>query len=245
MESKDIIMPVVALVAGMISLYVDPKRTGLRWLLIASLGATTVFSVWFNLQDSQRSARIQQADADERARLNARLSEALQNVNLSLQVNTERLLFLCHTFGNTQCSQSVEADKARLVLIQKLEGRAQSPIRVQYFPKDVDGSVISRALAQVGMQIEERTPVLPHPTNAIWVGDAVTLPEAKFTALTLVRAGVTIRTIRRLKNGGGPRARLIQVGSSVDAVRLPAMTVHDIEDLMELAPAMNDSLVQP
>ena len=72
------------------------------------------------------------------------------------------------------------------------------------------------------------------PTNAIWVGDNVTLDQAKFVALTLIRAGVEIKALRRLRNGQGDRATVIEVGSDASLQSAPPLTAEDVSKLNQL-----------
>jgi hypothetical protein len=95
------------------------------------------------------------------------------------------------------------------------------------------------ALTQGGFHVEkqqrgERNPGLA--TNAVWAGNDVKVETAKFVALTLIRAGVEIKAIRRLPNGGGKRANLIEVASDIDFKNATALTVAEVDNLKDLPP---------
>jgi hypothetical protein len=67
-------------------------------------------------------------------------------------------------------------------------------------------------------------------TNAVWSGEPVGLEQAKFVALTLVRAGVGIRYIGRVE-GRSKNENVIEVGSSAEHQKDPVLSVDQIEQL--------------
>jgi len=69
------------------------------------------------------------------------------------------------------------------------------------------------------------------PTNVIRVGDSVSLDDAKFVALTLLRAGLDLKSIRRFQEGGGTKANLIEVGTDHSLLNSPSLSVSDVQNL--------------
>ena len=53
---KETLMPLLALVCGLISLYVDPKQKQRRWLLLGGLFATATVTIVFNIGAERASA---------------------------------------------------------------------------------------------------------------------------------------------------------------------------------------------
>jgi len=52
----------------------------------------------------------------------------------------------------------------------------------------------------------------------------------------VVRAGVGIKSIRRFKDGSGPKANLIEVGTDHNILNNPPLTVEEIQNLPPLLP---------
>jgi hypothetical protein len=100
--------------------------------------------------------------------------------------------------------------------------------------------VVINALKEGGFKIESRVgnPANANlATNAIWVGDSVSLEQAKFVTLTLVRAGVGIVSLRRgFKINDQAKKALIEVGTDRSLVGAPPLTVEQINALTAIPP---------
>lgn len=72
-------------------------------------------------------------------------------------------------------------------------------------------------------------------TNAIWFGNDVPISDVKLVALTLVRAGVDLKTIRPFRNSHpvADRNLLIQVGTDEEFAGKPSMTIGEITSAKE------------
>jgi len=66
-------------------------------------------------------------------------------------------------------------------------------------------------------------------TNAIWFGDEVSLTEVKYVALTLIRAGVDIRTIKPY-SGEGRKVNIIEIGSDRQRRNSPIYSVSKVDN---------------
>src|SRR5262249_29047478 len=97
-------------------------------------------------------------------------------------------------------------------------------LTVEYFPKDVDGDVLRQALSEGGFNFKAGVAKNNLSTNSMWVGDSVTVDNIKFVALTLVRAGVQLRSIRRFRNGAGAKANLIEIGADAAMQNQPVLS---------------------
>ena len=73
---KDFLMPVLALVCGIMSLYVDSKDKGKRWLLLAGLVITATVTVGFNILDTREKS----ADVLDAKNQTEKMLKILQNV---------------------------------------------------------------------------------------------------------------------------------------------------------------------
>jgi hypothetical protein len=136
-----------------------------------------------------------------------------------------------------ELQQSLTADKERSKLLASTNVKANSHITVTYFPKDVDGPVVINALKEGGFNVVSHigNPANANrPTNAIWIGENVSVDQAKLIALTLIRAGVPISSLKRLKSAGGGRASLIEVGTDPDVLGKPPLTAADVESVQDI-----------
>lgn len=106
---------------------------------------------------------------------------------------------------------------------------------VLYFVKTVDRQTVVKAIQATKLTFEFRSPVVADtPTNMIWVGDSVSLDDTKTVALALLGAGVGIKGIRRMLNGGATKATLIEVGSYSDLDAAAVLTDKAVKDLHEI-----------
>lgn len=101
-------------------------------------------------------------------------------------------------------------------------------LTVLYYPKSADGSLVDKALQNLGYPYAQRESVNGLPTNIIWFGDAVQLTDVKKIATALIQNGVQIRAIRRFNDGRGARAKLVEVGASPQHVAGRPLTVADL-----------------
>jgi hypothetical protein len=212
-----------------LSLYVDPqseprKKRSLILVLILSACATVATSV--HDQDTHRV----ETDTlrDDLSTTKALVKATKESTDgISSQV-TEMFADLRGTFGYAEpavgsrdltvqqvalLQKSVNANKAlQTQPILSSFGAGPKPT-VRYFAKDVDPKVVQQELTKQGFRVDIRPPFNTNPSNVIWIGDAVTAEEARTVALILVRAGVQLNAILKFKQGGGSKAKLIEVGA--------------------------------
>ncbi len=101
-------------------------------------------------------------------------------------------------------------------------------LTVLYYPKSADGSLVDKALQNLGYPYAQRESINGLPTNIIWFGDAVQLPDVKKIATALIQNGVQIRAIRRFSDGGGAKAKIVEVGASPQHIAGRVLTVADL-----------------
>ena len=237
---QNVVLPLISLLAGLISLYVDPKKDKAKaWMVIAVLVASAVTTGISGTFDSTENKKKDQWSSNQIVELTAigkNLSEQVGKVQASLSDILKRLGQWGDSNTDIQrLSQSVAADAARTqALPQVTKSTVSTKPTIQYYPKDVDGDLVKRALQEGGFSFRTGTPALTLPTSSIWVGDSVTVEEAKFVAYTLIRAGVQIRALKRFRNGSGSKSRLIEVGADVRVQNSPVLTVDDIDRLQDL-----------
>ena len=94
----------------------------------------------------------------------------------------------------------------------------------------MDPVVIRNTLSSLGFTFREGTPQQRGATNAIWFGQDVPLSDVKLVALTLVRAGVDLKTIRpfRKSHPVPDRNFLIQVGTDAEFSGKTSISVSEI-----------------
>ena len=239
------VLPLIALIAGLTSLYIDPKenKSGKKILLaVLLLGAVGSIAMAFS---DDADSRHEKARAEQE---NKKLEDTVHNQSetlLTIRGNTEEIKIRLSSWGLSedklaQINTSISADEARKTVLPQLQKEQSNvpKIRIEYFPKQVDGPIVFNALREGGFDVttgKGKDINKDLPTNAVWVGDSVSLDDAKFVALTLVRAGVDLKSIRRFVEGGGSKANLIEIGTDHNLLNRPSLSVSDIQNLSSIS----------
>jgi hypothetical protein len=226
------VMPVVTLVSGLAGLFLDPKDSRKRtlaftWLIVVM--AITIYLNWLDAADHDRQRLAAERDArvasEQIGMLISKVSnigDFLENSGLSPKLQE-------------QVKTSASAETSRAKLLPQLHP-SSSGITVQYFYKDEDREVVRKTLQLPGYQVIESPAKLSQPTNALWAGDQVSVDDARYVALTLIRAGIGIKSIRYFRDPATPRKqRLIQVGYDASMADRPPLTVDQVNALSSLA----------
>jgi len=230
---KDFIMPILALVGGLVSLFVDAKDRRKRWLFVVGLTLMALTTITLNFLES-RAKHLELATVDQEKR---ELHAILLNITRNVQAVADKVGVLmplgftrekAAEASDAQIATAVSANSFYSESLGKLPNADRSDIRVEYFPKNVDKEKVLGAIGQSGMRVLQKKPLNDLDTNSIWIGNRITPDEAKFVAFALVRAGVGIAAIRRFRDGAGPKERLIQIGADPEFVQHPALTPEQI-----------------
>jgi cell division protein FtsL len=244
MSPELIIMPILAMISGIASLFIDPKNSRIKWskpLMLTLIVLSAIATVSFGYQNQKYS---QERESQNKQQINSLLS---QNVKLEKKIEEipNRITDILKSFGYTsqsassatavQISQSGEANlqlSSNSQIVKSQDVLRRQLVTVQYFPKDVDPAVVLTTLKKLGFKFKISQPnVLDIRTNAIWFGSKVNMGDVKLVAYTLIRAGVKVQTIKPFRgNPTEPWASLIQVGADSDYVNKPALTVLDIRN---------------
>ena len=205
---KEYILPVIGFLVGLASLFIDSKDKKKKWIFVLFLVITVSTTITFNFFESKKK------EAD------------LTKILLNITTNTNQipdLVTMLMKFGYTKenaikaepdrVNKSIAADKLYSESLAKVNFESTGAIDIKYFPKDVDGAIVINALKDAGFKVDNKAPVNNLPTNAIWAGDAVSASEIRVVALALYRAGVDLISIKRFKDGKGPKSKLIQIGA--------------------------------
>ena len=110
-------------------------------------------------------------------------------------------------------------------------------VEIIYFPKKVDGPKVIANLEQLGYTVKIGQPALPgEATNAMWVGDAVSIADARAIGLTLMRAGVVFQSIKRFCIPIAEHANTVELGTNYVAKDRPALTARELNELQPALP---------
>jgi hypothetical protein len=231
-----VLLPLISFISGIASLQIDPKeQPRKKWFLVALLVVSMIATIAASRKDNSDKSSEQQAAKDQH--------DKDQAVITALSGKADVIIGRLQTWGFSpqdiqRVRQSQAADQSRSAILTATKAsNNSSQTTVIYFPKDVDGRLVSDALRDGGFKVKqqiqgERNPTLA--TNAVWVGNDVSVEKAKFVALTLIRAGVEIKSLRRLRDGIGTRANMIQVGSDITLRDLPSLSVSQVDKLQDL-----------
>jgi hypothetical protein len=233
---KDIVLPIIAFIVGLMSLYYDPKHKRRKWIYIFFLILTVITTVIINLSESQlKSQTIAESKRNE---------ENLTQILLNITKNTDQIpnmVTLLMKYGYTLANaEKATTDRIRNVIdanrvlnesISEKSLKSASKIHIEYFPKDVDGKILTKALEKVGFNVVLKKPLNDFKTNSIWAGDSVSVSEIKTVALVLFRAGVDLYFIERAKSWTGSKLKLIQIGAYSSLTGKSPFKLEDIEKL--------------
>ena len=239
---SELALPFIAAFIGMVSLFTDVKTNTGRvaaFILAILLISACLFQIQKNVEDT-KSSDWQRSKIDQ-------LTDIIHKFKSRTYSSLDEILSYVRTFGLTeenpsasQIKESLEADKLRAKLAKEEPPSSRSGITVQYFPKDVDGSIVRSALEELGFKVSTGVPGIPNvPTNAIFYGDGVPLNSVKLVSTTLLRAGVKIKFIRPFQNSNG-RKTLIQVGAGTAYIKFKPLTVEAIRRATEFPIKKND-----
>lgn len=235
--------------SGLFGLFLDPKNRKAWWakptlvmMIIIPAGLAIAFG-----QQKAESAKRQALQAEKQHQIDQlkilELQMQLKSVSADVGKAIQGLQTLLIGFGFTPETAAVASPerirKSKLAngLLQEA-ARSNTPfikserqrITVQYFPKNVDPDVVEKTLSDLGFTFVKRVPQQQGATNAIWFGEDVPLSDVKLVALTLVRAGVDVKTIKPFRRSHPVQDRnlLIQVGTDGDYSEKPSMTIKQI-----------------
>jgi hypothetical protein len=239
----NVFLPLISLLSGIISLKIDPKEDKAKaWMVTAVLVISAVATGVSGTLDDNKQQK-------ESAAAKEQISQLIDtDHNLSKDVGTVKTgvftLLAKWGYSNTtieKVQQSEKADDARAQalpaqLTVNTRRKAAEKLTVEYFPKDFDGTAVKQALQEGGFEFKPGKPKNNLPTNSMWVGDSVSVDNIKFVALTLVRAGVQLRSIRRFRNGSKEKANLIEIGADPAMAEASVLAVEQIQSLTELPP---------
>ncbi len=240
--SLELLVPALfSLFFGICSLYIDPKehKIGRGVLLVALIlsGGTSLFFGYHKDRAEERNNDTIKQLNNSVSKLTQQNSELLQIISKMGSKLDEVLRGLGWSQENlrnpipSQINQSLQASQ---VLNSVDSGTSQrQSITVQYFPKNVDPTIVRSRLEALGFNVNLVNPksqLQNTPTNAIWFGSKVDIDSVKAVAYTLIGAGVQLKAIRQFNNSQG-REQVIQVGGDVECVDRPALTVKQIQNI--------------
>lgn len=240
MSPELIVLPILAMISGIASLFIDSQDSRFRWskpFLLTLIILTALATIFFGYQNQVESRKKELENANEIKALREENKTLRQEIRDTPE-RTVRLLLFGYTNQSISLAtreQVVQSEQANIQLksaqkTERQEIERRKLVTVQYFPKNVDPEVIRLTLEQLGFNLQIKQPkVLDIPTNALWFGSNVNLEDVKLVAYTLIRAGVKIKTIKPFRgNPGEPWASLIQVGADGDYVNSPVLSVDEI-----------------
>jgi len=231
MSFESFIMPILAFIMGVVSIYADSKDSKQKWLkysLISGLVLTCGFSIYFGMQKDIENQQ-------DKARLSKKIDQ-LENNTTKINNSLETLInrgFTSSKAKSVTPKIREQSDQANKELIPELKQNSENKelITVQYFPKDVDPQIIEKTLQKLGFKLETGKPKITEvSTNSIWFGEKVKVEDVRLIAYTMIRAGVQIKAIRPFRNLSEKNSLLIQIGSDAQIQDFQPLTVEKIRE---------------
>jgi hypothetical protein len=234
MDGNIFVLPFITMIVGIVSIFVNPKQKNRRWLVITLVVSFLLgcgAEIYFNYE-KDRSAK--QNTEWNRSHINS-LTDVILSFRKETSNQFKNLKLLLKDFGWSdryvgRIEESITANIERSELSKRSSIEPRRRITIEYFPKDVDGRTVRKAIEELGFRLKEKRPVIGYiPTNAIWYGSEVRIEDLKLLAFTLIRAGVEIRAIRSYQVEKN-RSQVIQVGADVSIKNKPVLSVNEIRD---------------
>ncbi len=123
--------------------------------------------------------------------------------------------------------RTIEANSARRKEASRSSAVARSQVTVDVFSRDLDRDVVAESLRELGFAVDLKPPNPRIPegvaTDAIWLGEDISTSDVKLVAYTLIRAGVTIKTIRPFGRPPFRKRNRIEVGSDMEFLNSPPL----------------------
>jgi hypothetical protein len=244
MSLELIVMPMLSMIGGVSSLFVDPKDKQNKWakpLMLFVIAVPAIATIYFGHQKEKESTAKElksQAAISSLIEENKKLHQAIMDT----PQRTADLLKYGYTKSSAlkatseQISQSKEAN-IKLDTIQDSGTNRKinrSTITVEYFPKDIDSVIVKSTLRNLGFNSKIGKAKNSLPTNAVWFGSKVNIEDVKLVAYTLIRAGIQIKTIKPFNdNSSDTHASLIQVGADGNYENKLPLSVDEIRNTSE------------
>lgn len=226
----------LALIAGLVSLFIDSKDKTRRWLFLLALGTTAALTIFFNHQESIKGENALKVANQEKAETRQVLLNITEHTNeIPELVASLRKFGFIESKAQAATLEAVgTAFEANNLYSESLARVRQNPdpsVKVAYFPKDVDGEKVSSAIRDAGFTVVEGRAKQTLATNSVWAGDAIHPDEWKLVCFALMRAGVGIVSVRAFRDGAGSKAKLIQVGAEPVLVGKTPLTPSQIAQM--------------
>jgi hypothetical protein len=239
MSLELIIMPILSMLVGIASLFIDFKdkqNKGGKLLMLTLFAVSAMAAIAFSYQKEKESTAKElryQADIsslkEENKKLHKDISDTPQKTVDLLRYGYTKSS--AQRASSEQVSQSKEAN-TKLDTIKDSDTNRKnnrSTITVEYFPKDIDSVVVKSTLETLGFNSKIGKAKNPLSTNAIWFGSNVNIEDVKLVAYTLIRAGIQIKTIRPFRDdSSNAHTSLIQVGTDRNYENKSPLSVNKI-----------------
>ena len=228
--SEYIFLPLISFASGFASLYIDPKTDKARaWIVISILFASALATGAYGFYDGKNH----DSEIDAARTQSAKQLDVAQKALDVEQKGQDKI---------DQLSKSVDALRSLLPQTEGEKTTATSaqvttpsaPPIVEYFAKGVDGDAIAKATKAAGFAVVVMQGQRPGATNSLWAGDGVSLVDTKTLAQALLREGVQLRAIRRFREGGGAKARLIEIGRDEAMANALVISAEQVQNLQML-----------
>ena len=152
------------------------------------------------------------------------LSQAIANANGIAQDKRVTTKELVQSVKATSLVQAAPAGATRRNITVTIYAKS--------FEQDVNQSVLLPKLQNLGFVVHMapgRNALARIPTNAIWFGRQVAQEDVRLLALSLMSAGIAIRTIRPFDDPGR-KANVIEVGADIHYANAPPLKLDYVRD---------------
>lgn len=232
---KDILLPIIALIIAILSLFTDTKQIkGIKGLLDNKFVVILIILIFASSASLILCAIKETKEAKD-------AKDKLEDIYSNTSEMCHFLSFKLESYGVNkpdimnlnQIEEVSNANDKRRHIIINLRNTSRKKIVVIYFQKDVDGDKVINALEELNFKLLRGKAKIPNgETNAIYYGNKVDLESIKFVALTLFRAGVQLKGIIPFNSNTGKEYE-IQVVHNTELKSKELFDVKKIENFIK------------
>lgn len=237
MSLEIVALPFLAMLIGLISLFMENQKQhkkALVSLVVIALIATCGLGINANIEAAEESEDQKLAIASLDSK-NAQLITTISEFKFNTESSLSALLSKLDGWLVDPQNTSVDAIKTSVMANQSIEKDQlgfvfNNNTEIKYYVKQVDKQKVWNTLRGKGISVTKGEATLKdEKTNAIWFGGQVSLAEVKYVALTLMRAGISIQTIKPF-SGQGRKVNAIEIGHDKAFSDANVLSVQQVVD---------------
>ncbi len=198
--------------------------------------------LWQNARSAQdiatQQAKLAQVEFKNARAAELRASDAAAQAQERLHQVTLVTQYSAVVIDAERLREAAAADRAIqqiLLSATPVDVARRGQTSLEIWAKDIDRDNVRAALGLLGFPVVIRKANLTaDPTNAVWAGTGIPADDTRLVALSLVRAGIAVRSVGPIQEWIASRDRLvIQAGAARDSINCRPFTVAELVSMTQ------------